>query len=167
MKPNNNGVVHDYEPRGGIKTIPLGNTTECLYALKNYGDDEEIRDAATRKLWMMCKEEREENRLMVQRKMPRFELTAEQKEEEELFYSLFDDGGENTADYDEQDGMLSRIGHLPADELEDFVMWLYDELLEFQVSLMSCCCKQDEKTRALYYEIGRARKAIEHKIGFF
>ena len=93
---------------GGFTRIPLGNTTECLYALKNYGEDEEIRDAVTRKLWMMLKEEREERRQIVQRKMPRFELTAEQKEEEELFYSLFDDDGENSAD--DMHGEINTLG---------------------------------------------------------
>lgn len=98
MKANINGIVQDYKPRLDSekpKSIPLKTAGECLSALKNYGDDEEIRDAATRKLWMMLKEEREETRSMVQRKMPRFEPTDEQKKEDDIFQSLFVDDKKN------------------------------------------------------------------------
>lgn len=197
MKANINGIVQDYKPRLDSekpKPIPLKTAGECLSALKNYGDDEEIRDAATRKLWMMLKEQHEETRYWAHRKM-NFEPTAAEKKEDEIFQTLFVDdekndsfsrlmerrrdvwGLDDSAQYDDvpeekellsdlpddfdtphddEEGELSLIGHLTAEDLEDFVIRLYDRIGDLR-----------ENAEALSFEMQKVRREIENKIGFF
>lgn len=197
MKAIINGVEQEYKPRLDSekpKSIPLKTAGECLSALKNYGDDEEIRDAATRKLWMMLKEQHEETRYWAHRKA-NFEPTAAQKKEDEIFQTLFVDdekndsisrlmerrrdvwGLDDSAQYDDvpeekellsdlpddfdtphddEEGELSRIGHLSAEYLEDFVMRIYDKIGELR-----------ESTSALEREMWSMRVEIENEIGFF